>query len=236
VKEELGRRQFFITPSHACSYLPERRANTLFLDPRDTVTPALYQRLTEEGFRRSGSHLYRPHCRGCQACIPTRVPVRGFVPKRRQRRTARRNADLEVRVESAEFSERAFVLYARYVAKRHGDGDMFPPTREQFRSFLLSPWSETRFLSFYLGGELVCVAVTDEQPDGLSAIYTFFEPALEDRSLGVMAILEQIRLARDLGLEFLYLGYWIRDCDKMRYKTEYRPIQVFVNGSWLTLN
>jgi arginine-tRNA-protein transferase len=112
---------------------------------------------------------------------------------------------------------------------------MFPPTRDQFRSFLLSPWSETRFVSLYLEGDLVCVAVTDQQPGGLSAIYTFFEPTLEHRSLGVVAILQQIALARDLGLDFLYLGYWIRDCEKMRYKTDYRPLQVFVNGSWLTL-
>lgn len=236
MKDELGRRQFFITPSHACSYLPGQRANTLFLDPRDTVTPALYQRLTEEGFRRSGSHLYRPHCKSCHACIPTRVPVRQFAPKRRQRRALQRNADLEVRLAPAEFSEEAFALYARYVTKRHGDGDMFPPTRDQFRSFLLSPWSETRFLSLYLEGDLVCVAVTDQQPGGLSAIYTFFEPTLEHRSLGVVAILQQIALARDLGLDFLYLGYWIRDCEKMRYKTDYRPLQVFVNGGWLTLN
>lgn len=235
MKGEPGRRQFFITPSHACSYLPAERANTLFLDPRDTVTPALYQRLSEEGFRRSGSHLYRPHCKSCHACIPTRVPVNQFTPKRRQRRALQRNADLEVRLAPAEFSEEAFALYARYVTKRHGDGDMFPPTRDQFRSFLLSPWSETGFLSFYLDGELVSVAVTDQQPGGLSAIYTFFEPTLEHRSLGVAAILEQIALARDLGLDFLYLGYWIRDCDKMRYKTDYRPLQVFVNGSWLTL-
>ena len=235
MKDEAGRRQFFITPAHPCSYLPDREAHTLFLDPRDTVIPATYRRLTEQGFRRSGAHLYRPHCKGCQACIPSRLPVEEFTPRRSQRRVAERNADLTMRLEPARFDETIFNLYSRYVAGRHGDGDMFPPTREQFRSFLLSPWSDTRFLSLYLDDVLVCVAVTDEQADGLSAIYTFFDPTVTERSLGVMAILAQIALARERHLPYLYLGYWIEDSPKMRYKSDYRPLEVFSSGHWIKL-
>jgi len=235
MKDEFGKRQFFITPEHPCSYLPEQQAATLFLDPRDTITPELYQRLAEQGFRRSGGHLYRPHCASCQACIPTRVPVRDFVPRRSQRRVAARNADLEMHLEPAAYSDEHYSLYARYVATRHADGDMYPPTKEQFRSFLLSSWSDTRFLSLTLNDQLLCVAVTDQQPDGLSAIYTFFDPDYSERSLGVMAILQQIALAQAMHLPYLYLGYWIRDCEKMRYKIDYRPLQLFSNGRWLTL-
>ena len=140
-----------------------------------------------------------------------------------------------MRFEPARFDEAVFRLYSRYVAGRHGDGDMFPPTREQFRSFLLSPWSETHFLSLYLGEELVCVAVTDEQPEGLSAIYTFFEPTLAERSLGVMAILAQLELARERKAPYVYLGYWIEASPKMSYKSEYRPLELFSNGRWLRL-
>ena len=235
MQDELGNKQFYITPAHPCSYLPHRSAHTLFLDPRDTITPATYQVLTEQGFRRSGAHLYRPHCRVCQACIPSRVPIAEFRPKRRHRRVLKRNDDLVVEVRQAAFSSRAYALYARYIAGRHRDGDMYPPTEDQFRSFLLSHWSDTLFVCSYLDGQLVAVAVTDRQSRGLSAIYTFFDPDLADRSLGVWSILQQLELCRQLGLPHLYLGYWIRDSEKMRYKTDYRPVELFVNGRWVTV-
>jgi leucyl-tRNA---protein transferase len=235
MQEELGNKQFFITPGHACSYLPRRQAHTLFLDPRETITPATYQQLTEQGFRRSGGHLYRPHCRTCRACIATRIPVARFEPKRRQRRTLKRNADLTVQVHRAAFSARFYDLYARYIAGRHGDGDMYPPSKDQFRSFLLSQWSDTLFVCSYLEDVLVAVAVTDRQPHGLSAIYTFFDPELPERSLGVWSVLQQIELARRLGLPHVYLGYWIRNSDKMDYKTDYRPVELMLNGEWTEL-
>lgn len=236
MQDELGTKQFYLTPGHPCSYLPRQEAQTLFLDPRETITPALYESLTEQGFRRSGSHLYRPHCRACRACVPTRIPVSDFVPKRSQRRVAQRNLDLRVEVEAAVFSPRVYDLYARYVSGRHRDGDMYPPSTEQFRSFLLSQWCDTLFVCSWLGEALVAVAVTDRQPAGLSAVYNFFDPDLDDRGLGVFSILQQIELARSLGLAHLYLGYWIRDCQKMRYKIDYRPIELFANGAWVRVN
>ena len=235
MKEELGRRQFYLTPAHPCSYLPGRTAHTLFLDPRDTINQPLYQVLTEHGFRRSGGHIYRPHCQGCQACVPTRVPVERFAAKRSQRRVLARNRDLSVQVEPAVFSSRYYELYARYISGRHRDGDMFPPTTDQFRSFLLSQWSNSVFLCSYLGDELVAVAVSDQQPAGLSAIYTFFEPDLAERSLGVWSILQQIELCRKSRLPYLYLGYWIRESKKMSYKVDYRPVELLLDGRWSTL-
>ena len=236
MKEEPGEQQFFITPAHPCSYLSRRHARTLFLDPRETITQDSYQRLTEQGFRRSGSHLYRPHCKTCQACVPTRIPVADFEPRRSHRRILRRNADLEMRLESAAYSPAYYNLYARYIAGRHMDGDMYPPSRDQFRSFLLSQWSDTVFLSGYLGEQLISVSVTDRQPNGLSAIYTFFDPAHARRSLGVFSVLQQIRLCTELGLPHLYLGYWIKDSQKMSYKTDYRPVELLVNGRWVSIS
>jgi arginine-tRNA-protein transferase len=235
MQDELGNKQFYITPSHPCSYLPHRDANTLFLDPRETITPGVYQALTEQGFRRSGGHLYRPHCRTCQACIPSRVPVASFKAKRRQKRVLTRNEDLRIEIKPAAFSAATYGLYARYIAGRHGDGDMYPPSEDQFRSFLLSQWSDTLFVCSYQDEDLIAVAVTDRQPGGLSAIYTFFEPTESRRSLGVWSILQQIELSRQFGLPYLYLGYWIRDSAKMRYKTDYRPVELFVNGHWITV-
>jgi arginine-tRNA-protein transferase len=236
VKDELGKRQFYLTPAHPCSYLPGREARTLFLDPRDTINQALYQGLTEHGFRRSGGHLYRPHCQGCQACVPTRIPVDRVRLRRSQRRVLSRNADLEVELEPAVFNRRYYDLYARYIHGRHRDGDMDPPTVDQFRSFLLSQWSNSVFLCSYLDGELVSVAVTDQQLEGLSAIYTFFDPDLGNRSLGTWSILRQLALARQAGLPYLYLGYWIRESPKMRYKTDYRPVELFLDGRWTLLS
>ncbi|MEQ8860151.1 MAG: arginyltransferase [Pseudomonadales bacterium] len=236
MQDELGNSQFFITPGHPCSYLPRRQARTLFLDPRETITPQSYQALTEQGFRRSGGHLYRPHCRTCQACVPTRIPVADFQPRRNQRRALRRNADLTVQVHRATYSRRFYDLYARYIIGRHADGDMYPPSRDQFRSFLLSQWSETLFVCGYERDTLISVAVTDRQPTGLSAIYTFFDPSAPERSLGVWSVLQQIELAQRLDVAHLYLGYWIRDAEKMRYKTDYRPVELFLSGRWVRVN
>jgi arginine-tRNA-protein transferase len=135
----------------------------------------------------------------------------------------------------ATFSEAYYDLYRRYITHRHMDGDMYPPSRDQFRSFLLSQWSDTQFLCSYLDDELVSVAVTDVQPRALSAIYTFFDPAHEKRSLGVNSILRQIAYCRSANIPYLYLGYWIRDCLKMSYKTDYRPVELFVNDRWVGL-
>ena len=165
VKDEIGERQFYLTPAHPCSYLPGREARTLFLDPRDTIDQTLYQGLTEHGFRRSGGHLYRPHCQGCQACVPTRIPVAGFQPRRNQRRVIAGNRDLTVRAEPAIFNRRYYDLYSRYIQGSHQDGDMYPPSVDQFRSFLLSQWSNSIFLCSYLEEELVAVAAGIEQGD-----------------------------------------------------------------------
>lgn len=222
----------YTTYPHTCSYLPDREATTLFIDPRQDIDQALYSRLSQLGFRRSGSHIYRPHCADCRACIPARIPVERFQPDRSQRRIWRRNQDLLVMHSQEIRDEEAYDLYYRYIEQRHADGDMFPPDREQYLSFLNDPWQVTRYLRFYDGEQLVAVAVVDELEDGLSAIYTFFEPEQERRGLGVFAILWQIQRARDLGLAHVYLGYWIENCQKMRYKDRYQPLELLLDGRW----
>lgn len=232
---ELAQLKFYATQPHPCSYLEGEQATTLFLDPSRAMDTQLYAELSTIGFRRSGDHLYRPHCQHCNACIPARLPVAGFRPNRQQRRILKRNADLEVEVVAPRFSEEHYALYARYIEQRHADGDMYPPSREQFTSFLVRELPFARFYEFRLAGRLLAVAVTDELPNGLSAVYTFYDPAEEQRSLGRQAILWQLGEARRLGLPAVYLGYWIRNCRKMNYKTQYRPIELFVNQRWVTL-
>ena len=225
----------YTTYPHSCSYLEDQEATTLFVDPRQEVDQTLYSNLSVLGFRRSGNHLYRPHCSNCDACIPARIPVQEFEPNRTQRRALKRNVDLEVESTTDIRDRAAFELYRRYIERRHADGDMYPPDREQYQSFLDNAWECTRYYRFYDGGRLIAVAVVDELLDGLSAIYTFFDPDLDNRSLGRFAILWQIEKALELELDYLYLGYWIRGCRKMAYKSEYRPLEIYVNGRWSKL-
>ncbi|MBB6343055.1 arginine-tRNA-protein transferase [Pseudomonas fluvialis] len=232
---ELARLKFYATQPHSCSYLPDEQATTLFLDPSQPMNVQLYAELSDLGFRRSGDHLYRPHCQSCNACVPARIPVADFVPNRQQRKAWRRNADLQVcRVRPA-FSEEYYALYVRYIEQRHADGDMYPPSREQFSTFLVRDLSFCHFFEFRLEGRLLAVAVADLLSTGLSAVYTFYDPDEERRSLGRFAVLWQIAECRRLELASVYLGYWIKKCRKMSYKTQYRPLELLVNQHWARL-
>lgn len=226
---------FFATPAHECSYLDDREATTMFVDPRANVDKKLYSQLTALGFRRSGSHYYRPHCEQCNACVPVRLDAREFRPDRSQKRVIKRNADLSFKLVPARFSEDYYALYARYIEERHFDGDMYPPTREQFASFLVDGATESYFLEMRKGELLVALAVIDALDDGLSAIYTIFEPEENSRSLGTLAVLWQIEEAVRRNLPYVYLGYWIKECRKMSYKTRFRPIEALLDGRWQSL-
>ncbi|MBB2496313.1 arginyltransferase [Aquipseudomonas ullengensis] len=232
---ELARLKFYATQPHPCSYLPEEQATTLFLDPSQPMDVQVYAELSEMGFRRSGDHLYRPHCQRCTACVPARIPADQFIPDRQQKRILKRNAAIQVSAVRPAFNEEYYDLYVRYIEQRHADGDMYPPTRDQFSTFLVRDLPFARFYEFRLDGRLVAVAVTDLLPNGLSAVYTFYDPDEEKRSLGRFAILWQIGEAARLGLQAVYLGYWIKNCRKMSYKTQYRPIELFVNQRWTAL-
>lgn len=232
----LARLKFYATQPHPCSYLPDEQATTLFLDPIQPMDVQVYAELSEMGFRRSGDHLYRPHCQRCSACIPARIPANALLPSRQQKRIIKRNADLKVQAVRAGFTEEYYSLYATYIEKRHADGDMYPPSREQFNTFLVRDLPFSRFYEFRLDGRLLAVAVTDVLPNGLSAVYTFYDPNEERRSLGRYAILWQVAEAARLGLKAVYLGYWIKNCRKMNYKTEYRPIELLVSQRWITLS
>ncbi len=222
----------YTTFPHACSYLADQEATTLFIDPRQTLSQALYTQLSLMGFRRSGDHLYRPHCSQCNACVPSRVPVAEFNRSKSQKRVWRRNQDLVVREEDAIDDDEAYALYARYISVRHADGDMFPPERDQYRSFLNNGLGCTRYFRFYEDDRLIAVVVADQMLDGLSAIYTFYDPEYEARSLGTYAVLFQIDLMRQAQLDYVYLGYWITNCDKMSYKSRFQPMELFRGGNW----
>lgn len=227
--------RLFQTLDHRCGYYPERLARNLVIDPLAPNLAGIYDHALSRGFRRAGGHVYRPHCRGCQACVACRVEVASFVPNRSQRRIARRNARVQHHWRAAVYHPAYFELYERYIGARHPGGGMDDPSPEDFRRFLLSPWSRTRYLELREDGELLAVAVCDAGPSGLSAVYTFYRPDMPERSLGTLAILRQIELCRQRHLPHLYLGYWIEGHPKMHYKAAFRPLQVLRDGEWQTL-
>lgn len=232
----LAKLKIFATYPHDCSYIDGEQATTLFVDPATAVDSDTYAQLSEMGFRRSGNHLYRPQCETCNACVPARIPCEQFKPSKRQRRIWQRNKELTVKVLDNISSDEIYKLYADYINVRHQDGDMYPPSREQYESFLENNWESTKFYGFFDADSLIAVAVVDLLANGLSAVYTFFDPYQPKRSLGVYAVLWQIKHAHSLGLPAVYLGYWIKQCPKMSYKLEYRPIELLIKGKWVGVN
>lgn len=226
--------RFFLTVPHACSYLAGREATTLFLDPQETPGQSVYDSLALLGFRRSGRHLYRPHCEGCSACISVRIPVDDFMPNRTQRKLLRRNSDITVHERPATFDAEHYALYEHYIRVRHFDGDMYPPSQEQYRTFLTLDHPYARLLEFRRDEQLLAVAAIDRLNHGLSAIYTFFDPSpqFERRSLGTFAILQQVKMACEHGLPHVYLGYWIRESQKMNYKQSFSPLEYLEGRHW----
>ena len=227
---------FYVTPPERCAYLPARESVNVFADPRARMNTALYGRLIDKGFRRSGSHLYRPQCPGCNACIPTRIPVARFTPSRSQRRTWKINSDLRVNALTEAYRADHFALYRRYQRGRHAGGEMDNPTLQSYLDFMRCPWADTSLVEFRRGGALLAVAVCDRLAQGLSAVYTFFDPHEQRRGLGTYAILWQIEETRRRGLPYVYLGYWIANNLKMNYKTRFRPIEGLIDGQWRALN
>lgn len=233
---DLSTLKLFATKPHPCSYIEGQIATTVFVDPEAAVDIELYSQLSLLGFRRSGGHLYRPHCANCQACISCRIPVDAFKPNRAQRRCWQKNQDIHIQVVTNINSVEHYNLYVRYIENRHHDGDMYPPSEEQYNAFLTREWDATEYWEFRLEGRLIGVSVCDRVDDGLSAVYTFFDPDLNERALGKFAVLSQIDKAKQLGLRYVYLGYWIKQCEKMNYKIQYRPLELLMNHRWMHLN
>ena len=222
----------FLTAEHQCGYYADRRTANLVPDPRITMQSALYGQLVTHGFRRSGGHVYRPHCANCRDCIPCRIAVSDFVPSRSQSRCLKRNADVITHIKQAGFSDEYFGLYARYINQRHGDSSMANPRPEEFSNFLLCDWSQSLFIESRLQGQLIAVAVCDFLADGPSAVYSFFDPDFSQRGLGTLAVLQQIWLARLYQLPHVYLGYWLKAHPKMDYKKNFSGLELFDGLLW----
>lgn len=228
---EPQRVRLYLSTEHPCGYLPGREARNAYLDPDFAMSATRYGWLLAQGFRRSGIHVYRPHCLQCQACRPARVTVAQFAPTRGQRRCLARNDDVSLSI-ARELTDEHFLLYRRYLAARHAGGGMDSGNREAFHAFLECGWGEAQFWEFRAAGRLLAVAVVDRVPEALSAVYTFFDPDEADRSLGTLAVLKQIENAAARKLGHVYLGYWVAGSRKMDYKKKFQPLEVLGTRGW----
>ena len=225
----LGELQFYATAPYPCSYLPGREARSQVVTPGCLITTALYGTLIDAGFRRSGVFTYRPHCDRCRACIPVRIPVDQFKPSRTQRRAQHHHQQLTTHFLPLQFVAEHYELYCRYQLSRHSETDLEENSLEQYHHFLLQSPVKTHLVEFRENGVLRMVSIIDVLKEGLSSVYTFFEPGLPGTSYGIYNILWQIEHCKERGLPWLYLGYWIKNSQKMNYKIEFQPMHGFID-------
>lgn len=224
--------QFYATAPYGCAYLSGRVARSQVATPTHLIDTATYSELVDSGFRRSGVFTYRPWCDTCRECTPVRIPVASFKPNRSQRRAWQQHAGLSVRERPLAFREDHYQLYQRYQQTRHRGGGMDQDSREQFAHFLLQTHIDTRLIEFCEGTALRMVGIVDRLNQGLSSVYTFYDPDVPRASYGTFGVLWQIAQCQALGLDYLYLGYWIEHSRKMAYKAQFRPLQGWRQGEW----
>ncbi len=230
--------QFYVTAPQACPYLEARMERKLFTSLQGENAQRLNDSLSRQGFRRSQNVLYRPSCSECSACLSARIDVARFVPTKSQKRTLRRNAGLTRSAGSPWATDDQYALFRRYLDARHADGGMADMDLFEFASMIEETPVRSRVIEYSKSGDetLAAVSLTDVLEDGVSMVYSFFDPDLNKNSLGTFMILDHIAIAREAGLPYVYLGYWVPGSQKMGYKSGYSGLEVYLDGKWKVVN
>jgi arginyl-tRNA--protein-N-Asp/Glu arginylyltransferase len=224
--------QFYTTASYPCSYLPEKFARSQVATPSHLIDTNVYGGLVQAGFRRSGAFTYRPYCDSCRSCVPVRIVVEELILRRAQRRSWKQHQHMVATQHDLYYHPDHYALYLRYQAQRHSGGGMDRDSREQYRHFLLPSNVNSSLVEFHEDGHLRMISIIDKLPDGMSSVYTFYDPDVRGTSFGTYNILWQVQQCLALGLPYLYLGYWIKESRKMAYKASFRPLQGLTDGRW----
>lgn len=234
--QPLQKLQFYVTTGYTCGYLPGKMAQSLIAAPQHLVNAEIYSSLIDQGFRRSGKFAYRPHCENCKECVSVRIPVDEFSPSRSQKRAFKKHQHLTVSIVPVDFYEEHYALYAAYQAARHLDvtnSEKEENGIEQYRNFLCQSNVESVLVEFRDQQELKMVSVIDIVHNGISAVYTFYDTTDASSSFGTFNIMWQAEWAKSLHLSYLYLGYWIKDSQKMAYKQNFRPLEKLIRNNWV---
>lgn len=224
--------QFYVTAPQPCPYLAGRMERKLFTALQGDTATKLNDSLSKQGFRRSQNVLYRPSCAECSACMSARIEVSKFAPSRSQRRVARRAAHLLRRATSPWATEEQYALFRDYLDGRHAKGGMADMDMFEFAAMVEETPIRSRLIEYTDEVDLTAVCLTDILDDGLSMVYSFFDPANDKLSLGTYVILDHIAIARELGLPYVYLGYWVPGSPKMDYKSKFKGLEVYREGAW----
>ncbi len=229
--------QFYVTAPQTCPYLEGRMERKLFTALQGEGAQRLNDSLSKQGFRRSQNVLYRPSCADCAACLSARINVADFKPSKGQKRVRRRNAGLERRATSPWATEEQFALFRRYLLSRHATGGMADMDAFEFAAMIEETPIRTRVVEYSdrETKDLIAVCLTDILDDGVSMVYSFYEPDRPSASLGTYIILDHVEIAREAGLPYVYLGYWVPGSDKMGYKSAFSGLEVYSGGEWRTL-
>ncbi len=227
--------QFYVTAPQECPYLHNRVERKLFTALNGSDSQILNNALSKQGFRRSQNVLYRPSCADCSACLSARIPINSFSFTKSEKRVLKRNRLLNREIKAPSASEEQFNLFKKYVDFRHDRGGMSGMNEAEFTSMIEETSVNTILCEYSIPGKVIATSLTDVIEDGLSMVYSFYEPDLAELSLGKYMILDHVKLAKEMNLPYLYLGYWVKGSKKMDYKSQYEPLEVFTNGHWSIL-
>lgn len=230
-----ARLKFYVTTQYPCGYLPDQQARSLVAAPAQLIDTTTYSELVKQGFRRSGLYTYRPHCENCQSCVPVRLRALDFKPTRSQRRAWKHHENMTAVMRPLEFSEEHFQLYAGYQKARHAGGGMDSDNADQYRSFLMQSGIDSAMVEFRENGTLRMVSIVDRLPDGISAVYAFYDSTIKGASYGTYNVLWLAEWCRQHRRPYLYLGYWIAQSRKMAYKIDFQPLEKLVGLDWKSL-